>query len=221
MSLAMELKATMRQYIGKAASRRLRHAEQVPAIVYGGGKKPQIIRIEARIIKKALEEESFYSQIITLTIDNNKSEQVILKDLQRHPVKDYALHMDFLRISSSQELTTSIPLHFINEEQCIGVKLGGKIFHNINEIEIRCLPKNLPEYIEVDVSKLDIGSTIHLTDIKIPKGVQLTRLLQDGSHNLSIVTVSTPKQEIEEESTEDKSEKTENSDINKASKDDV
>ncbi len=214
MSEAIELIAKVRKDIGKGASRRLRRTEQVPAIIYGAKKAPESIEIEARIVKRALEKETFYSQVIGLIVDDKKPQQVILKDIQRHPAKGHALHLDFFRISASQELTTNIPFRFINEESCLGVKAGGKISHNMNEVEIKCLPKNLPEHIEVDVASLEIGSTIHLTDIKVPETIQITQLLLGESHDLSVVTVTAPKQEVEEKAVDEEESETKNTEEN-------
>lgn len=201
MSEAIELSAKMRNDTGKGASRRLRRAEMVPAVVYGGDEKPISIVIEARIIRRLLEEETFYSQVISLEIDGKK-QNVILKDLQRHPAKEFALHLDFLRISASHEVTTTIPLHFINEDICVGVKAGGKIAHSTTETKVRCLPAKLPEFIEVDVADLQVGSTIHLTDLNLPEGVQLVQLLQGESHDTGIVSVNMPKKVVESETVE-------------------
>lgn len=192
MSEAITLNASVRQDIGKGASRRLRHAEKVPAVIYGGEETPVSIVLEARVVKRALETETFYSQVISLDVDSKKHD-VILKDLQRHPAKGNAMHLDFLRINAAQEITTNIPLHFINEESSEGVKAGGKLSHNATEVEVRCLPAALPEFIEVDVAALEVGHTIHLTDLAIPKNVQLVQLLHGDSHDLAVVTVNAPK----------------------------
>ena len=202
MSEAITLVASVRKDIGKGASRRLRHAEKVPAVIYGGDEAPVSIVMEARVVKRALEEEAFYSQIISLDVDSKKHE-VILKDLQRHPAKGNAMHLDFLRIDATSEITTNIPLHFINEEACIGVKAGGKLSHNVTEIEVRCLPAALPEFIEVDVETLELGNTIHLSDLTTPKDVQFTQLTHGDSHNLAVVSVNAPKLAAEPEETTD------------------
>ena len=139
--------------MGKGASRRLRRLDkEVPAIIYGGKSAPQSISLSQNEFDKALANEAFYSHIITLDVDG-KSEDVILKDLQRHPAKPVILHADFLRVSKTQKLQTKVPLHFINEDNCVGVKLGGGLLsHNMTELDISCLPANLPEYLEVDVA---------------------------------------------------------------------
>jgi len=201
MSEALKLNATVRTDIGKGASRRLRHAEQVPAIVYGGKDAPLSIVVEARIVKRALEAETFYSQVITLQVGKKKHD-VILKDLQRHPAKGHAMHLDFLRINAKQEITTQIPIHFVNEDTCVGVKAGGKISHNTTEIEVRCLPADLPEFIEVDVAELEVGNTIHLSDLSVPTNVQFVQLMHGESHDIAIATVNAPKKGTDDEETE-------------------
>ena len=198
MSETTTLEVNTRHDVGKGASRRLRKAEQIPAVIYGGDEPPLSITVEARIVRRALEIESFYSQVIKLNI-TGQLHDVILKDVQRHPAKGHALHLDFLRVKASQLITTNIPLHFINKETCIGVKAGGKISYNITEINVRCLPKDIPEFINIDVAQLDIGSTLHLSDLAVPKDIQLVQLLQGESHNLAIVTVSSSTTHKEEE----------------------
>ena len=201
MSEALNLSAHVRRDIGKGASRRLRHSGQIPAIIYGGKKEATSILIEERLVKKAMESETFYSQVITLEIDKDKH-SVILKDLQRHPAKGNALHLDFQRISASEELTTRVPLHFVNEDTCVGVKAGGSLSHTVNEVDIRCLPKDLPEFIEVDVKALAIGDTIHLTDLQVPANISLVQLLQGGAHDLAVVAVKAPRSKESEETQE-------------------
>ena len=179
MSEAIVLNAVARKDVGKGASRRLRHAEKVPAIIYGGEAAPVQITLEARTVRKALESEAFYSQIITLEVDG-ASQQVILKDLQRHPAKEHAMHMDFLRVDATQVITTHVPLHFINEDACVGVKTGGGIIaHTRVEVEIKCLPADLPEFIEVDMAEVELGGHVHLSDLTIPAGVELVVHGQD------------------------------------------
>jgi large subunit ribosomal protein L25 len=142
---------------------------------------------------KSLENEAFYSHIIGLEIDG-KSEDVILKDLQRHPAKNVIIHMDFLRVSKNTKLQTKVPLHFINEDICVGVKLGGGIVgHSMTELDIMCLPKDLPEYLEVDMTDVDLGQTLHISDIKLPKGVESVALSHGADHDLPIAAVNKPK----------------------------
>ncbi len=199
------LDAQTREDAGKGASRRLRRQALVPAIVYGGKKEPQNISILSKELIKHLENEAFYSHIISLNV-GGKSEDVILKDLQRHPAKPVILHADFLRVSKNQKLTTKAPLHFINEEKSAGVKTqGGIVNHIITELEISCLPANLPEYIEVDLAEVELGQTIHISDLTMPEGVESIALAH--GNDLSIAAIIKPKGISEaEESTDDSEE---------------
>jgi large subunit ribosomal protein L25 len=194
MSVDFTLHAKGREVSGKGASRRLRRLTgEVPAIVYGGKKDAQSITLIHKDVIKALENEAFYSHIISLDVDG-KSEDVIVKDVQRHPAKTAILHLDFLRISKTTALTIRVPLHFINEDSCIGVKKeGGIISHTMSELEVQCLPKDLPEYIEVDVSELALGSTLHISDITLPKGVESVALSHGSDHDLPVAAVNKAK----------------------------
>lgn len=201
MSEDFVLHATSRSDLGKGASRRLRRlADQVPAIVYGGGnRKPVSISLSHKDLSKQLENEAFYSHIINLVIDD-KPEDVILKDLQRHPAKDKVVHADFFRVSKTKKLQTSVPLHFINEDICKGVKLqGGNIVHNMAQLEVTCLPADLPSSIEIDMADLEIGQLIHISDVKLPKGVEAVALLQGVDHDQPVATVNKPRGGSEED----------------------
>jgi len=201
MSDIFELEAKVRHDIGKGASRRLRRkADLIPAIIYGTNKEPSLISLAHNKVIHALENKAFYSHILTLKTDGH-TEQVILKDLQRHPYKKQILHMDFLRIKADEELIMNIPLHFINEDMCVGVKTdGGIISHLLNEVSIACLPTNLPEFIEVDMTECELNDTIHLSNLKLPKGVKLTaKLKEDEEADLPVARVIMPRvaEEIE------------------------
>lgn len=178
MSETITLNAVARKDIGKGASRRLRRLDLVPGIIYGGDKEPVQVTLEGKAVRKALENEAFYSQVLNLDVDGATTE-VILKDMQRHPAKEFAMHMDFLRIDANSAVTTHVPLHFINEDSCAGVKAGGAIVHARVELEIKALPHNLPEHITVDMSKVKIGQHVHLADLKIPGGVEVVSHGQD------------------------------------------
>ena len=205
MSTDFTLQAKGREDTGKGASRRLRRlAGDIPAIVYGGKKAPAQISLAHKDVMKALENEAFYSQIISLDVDG-KSEDVIIKDIQRHPAKAIVMHMDFFRISKTTKLQTRAPLHFINEEECVGVKLGGGLIaHSMTDLEISCLPKDLPEYIEVDMAAVELGDTVHISDIKLPKGVESVALSHGEDHDLPVAAVNKPKavEEISDEAPE-------------------
>ncbi len=170
------LNAAARQNIGKGASRRLRREQdQVPAIVYGAGQTPTPITLDHNTLLKTLENHAFYSSILTLAIDG-KEESVVLKDLQRHAYKPKVLHMDFQRIRENEKIHMTVPLHFINEAAAPGVKAGGMISHLLTEVEIRCFPRNLPEFINVDMSAIELDQTLHLSDLKISEGIELVGL---------------------------------------------
>lgn len=194
-----EISARARVDQGKGASRRLRRTGQVPAILYGAGKNPVSIQVDHNTLSHQLASEAFYSHILTLSVDGN-SERVVLKDVQRHPIKPLIMHVDFQRIREDEEITMRVPVHTINEDKCIGVKTGGGLVINqMNEVEVLCLPKDLPEYIEVDVADLDIGDSIHLGDLMLPQGVRSALLAHGADASLTVVSVQMPKVTIEEE----------------------
>ncbi|MEC8126177.1 MAG: 50S ribosomal protein L25/general stress protein Ctc [Pseudomonadota bacterium] len=186
------LSAQSREEAGKGSSRRLRRLEGlVPAIVYGGKNKPKSIQLAHKDLKRALEEESFYSSVITLEIDG-KEEPVILKALQRHPAKTVVLHADFQRASAGTVLKVNVPVHFLNETICTGVKMqGGVIHHDAVEIEVSCSPKDLPEFIEVDLAEVELDQVVHLSDLKAPKGVTFIALAH-GS-DLAVASINKAK----------------------------
>ncbi|WP_236218013.1 50S ribosomal protein L25/general stress protein Ctc [Pseudomonas rhodesiae] len=167
------LNAQARTDLGKGASRRLRHAANIPAVVYGGSKPAESVTILAKEIAKLFENEAAYSHVIELNVDGTK-QNVIVKAMQRHPSKQFIMHADFVRVVAGQKLTAIVPVHFVGEEA--PVKKGGEISHVLNEIEVTCLPKDLPEFIEVDLSALEVGAIVHLSDIKAPKGVEFIAL---------------------------------------------
>ncbi len=206
MSTDFALAAETRTDLGKGASRRLRRLEnKALGIVYGGKKKPTPITVAINEIVKLAESEAFFTSLIDLSIDG-KAEQVVVKDMQRHPAKDTIMHIDFLRVSAKTKITMHVPLHFINEDSCVGVKMnGGTITHAMNDIEVSCLPKDLPEYIEVDMAELDIGDNVHISDLKLPEGVESVALTHGEDHDLLISAVSAPRgggQDDEEEAGE-------------------
>ncbi|MFC3606891.1 50S ribosomal protein L25/general stress protein Ctc [Stutzerimonas tarimensis] len=171
------LNAEVRSDLGKGASRRLRrNAAMIPAVIYGGDKTPQSVSLVAKDVAKLLENEAAFSHVIDLKVEG-ANESVLIKALQRHPAKGYVMHVDFLRAVADHKLTAVVPLHYLNQDSCIGVKQqGGEILHNLNEVEVSCLPKDLPEFIEVDMANVELGQTLHLTDLKLPEGVQLAAL---------------------------------------------
>ena len=191
--------AEPREDMGKGASRRLRRSGKIPAILYGAGKEPENISLDHNKMYHDLEDEGFYSHILTINLAGKK-QKVIVRDLQRHPAKPVVLHMDFQRVSDDQEVHMHVPLHFIGEDKCPGVKLeGGQISHHMIEVEITCLPKDIPEYIEVDVSELKKGDSIHLSELKVPEGVVLSALTHGEGHDQQVVDVHATKVNLEVE----------------------
>jgi large subunit ribosomal protein L25 len=192
------LEASPRSDVGKGASRRLRRvAGEIPAIIYGAGKEPTAITIPHKDIMKALENEAFFSHIITVKVDG-KDESVVIKDLQRHPAKPRIMHADFLRVSADQAINVRVPLHFVNEDKCPGVKEeGGIINHLMNDLEITCLPGDLPEFINVFMAQLTVGDAIHISDLALPEGVTSVDLSHGDEHDQTVAACVMPKVEVE------------------------
>ena len=188
------LNASVRNDLGKGASRRLRRANlQVPAIVYGGEKAPQPISVEKSAFYKAAESESFFSSVINLVIDG-KSEQVVVRDMQRHPFKPLITHADFLRVDATHEITINVPLHVVGKEKSKAIKDNGGELHVLaNEVQISCLPKDLPDFLEVNIADVELGSTLHLTDLVLPAGVTLVELTHGEDHNQAILSITKAK----------------------------
>ncbi|MDR5891541.1 MULTISPECIES: 50S ribosomal protein L25/general stress protein Ctc [Halomonas] len=188
------LNASVRNDLGKGASRRLRRANlQVPAIIYGGEKAPQPISVEKSAFYKAIEQESFFSSVINLVIDG-QSEQVVVRDLQRHPFKPLVTHADFLRVDATHEITINVPLHVVGEEKSKAIKDNGGELHVLaNEVQISCLPKDLPDFLEVDITDVELGTTLHLTDLTLPAGVSLVELTHGEDHNQAILSITKAK----------------------------
>lgn len=193
-----EIEAEERDVKGKGASRRLRRAGKVPGILYGARSEPVSIQVSQADILLRTELEAFYSHILTLKLDGTPK-KVVLKDLQRHTYKADILHLDFQRIDESEQLTMRVPLHFVNEDKCAGVKTGGgMVAHLMTELEISCLPKDLPEYIEVDIIDLELGDAIPLSDVTVPEGVRIASLLHGGNDSLPVVAVQIPRTAMED-----------------------
>ncbi len=189
-----ELIARVRARSGTNLVRRLRREGDVPAVLYGGGKDNISIAINHDVLFHSLEKEEFHSAIIIINTDGRK-EQAILRDVQRRPHKTSILHADFQRVDENRTLTMTMPIHFLGEEDCPGVRAGGVLSHLINDVEISCLPRNLPEHIELDVSSLELNESLHLSDIPLPDGVNLTSLMHEETHDhdLAVVSVSPPR----------------------------
>ena len=196
MTVEFALNAEVRSDLGKGASRRLRrNVAMVPAVIYGGEKAPQSISLLAKDFAKLLENEAAFSHVLTLDVAGTK-ESVVIKALQRHPAKGFVLHADFQRVVAGQKLTAHVPLHFLNEATSVGVKQqGGEVSHTIVEVEVSCLPKDLPEFIEVDMAAVEVGQTLHLSDLKLPKGVELVALAHGNDLAVSNIHASRVKAE--------------------------
>lgn len=198
MSTSFELAASIRENLGKGATRRLRKLDMVPAVIYGAGAEPVSITLAHNQLMHSTENEAFFSHILSLDV-NGKKENVIIKALQRHPSKPILMHADFLRVSMSEKLKVNVPLHFTGEDVAPGAKEGGVVTHNMVDIEIECLPKNLPEFLVVDISELELGSSLHLTDIKLPKGLEIVALAQEGDHDAQVVAIQANRAVVEED----------------------
>ncbi len=199
LTMAIEINAVMRTDLGKGASRRLRHQEKIPAIIYGSG-DPSSLTIDLREIRPHIDNEAFYASIVDVNIEGNAAtEKVIVRDVQRHPYKVDIMHIDFQRIDANKVMHMHVQLHFTGEENAPGVKEGGLVNHVVNEVEVTCLPKDIPEFIGVDISALNMGESIHLTEMKMPEGVELTALSHgDENHDTAIVSIHAPKVVAEE-----------------------
>tara|TARA_B110000503_G_scaffold22078_1_gene33838 strand:- start:1944 stop:2615 length:672 start_codon:yes stop_codon:yes gene_type:complete len=194
MSDQFELHAEARIDLGKGASRRLRRlADLIPAIIYGGAKDPQPLSLIRKDVEKALENEALYSHVLTVNIGKAK-EKAIIKDMQRHPAKNNITHIDFLRVDDKVALKLHVPIHFLNETACYGVKTqGGMIQHQATDIEVLCLPADIPTFIAVDMMDVEAGKIIHLSDITLPTGVTSVALALGEDHDLAVASVIAPK----------------------------
>jgi len=188
MSTNFELAASIRKDLGKGATRRLRKKDKVPAIIYGAGSEPVSITLDHNQLMHSTENEAFFSHILTVDVDG-KEEKVIIKALQRHPSREILMHADFLRVNMSDKLKVHVPIHFIGEDVAPGVKEGGVVTHDLVDVEIQCLPADLPEFIEVDISALDVGGSLHLSDLVIPESLTIVALVQGADHDLQVVSV--------------------------------
>jgi len=189
MSDKFDLIADIREDSGKGASRRLRHQGKVPAIIYGAGRPPRALTFDQNKVLQQLENESFYSSVLNIKV-GEKSQAAIVKDIQRHPARHQVMHMDFQRIVAGEKIKMNVPIHFIGEEIAIGVKEGGgKVSHLRTDVEVVCLPKDLPEFFEVDVSGLELDAMLNLSDIKLPEGVEIPELAQGPQNDHAIVSI--------------------------------
>ena len=183
-----EIEAESRSDEGKGASRRLRREGMVPAVIYGAGKEPRSIKLKHSEVLKRLGHEAFYSHILTVRIDGEPT-KAVLRDMQRHPARPIVMHMDFLRVDESRPIRVHVPLHFVGADKAPGVKAGGLLTHEVVEVELEVLPAQLPEFIEVDVSGLEIGDSVHLSDLKLPESGSLVELARGDSHDIAVAAV--------------------------------
>lgn len=191
------IKATGRNVEGKGASRRLRRAASIPAIVYGGNAEPQAIQLDHEKIWLAQQNEWFYSSILSLDIDG-QVQSVLLRDMQRHPFKQIIMHLDFQRVDANQALRAKVPLHFLNEDKSPAGKAADVVVtHELNEVEVSCLPKDLPEFLEVDLGDLKVGDIVHLSQVKLPAGVEIPELKLGKEHDVAVVVAKPGRVEAE------------------------
>jgi len=192
-----EIDAQAREGSGRANSRKLRRDGRVPAIVYGGGKDPSPITLDQNSLFHQMELEAFYTSILSLKL-GKQAQPVVVKEVQRHPARSTVVHVDFQRVVADEEITMTVPIHFVGEAVAVGVKeQGGVIEHALTDVEISCLPANLPEYLELDVSALQLNEILHLSDIKYPEGVTSTQLAHE--HDSPVVAIHPPRREEVEE----------------------
>ncbi|HEY9133561.1 MAG TPA: 50S ribosomal protein L25/general stress protein Ctc [Dyella sp.] len=197
MATIHEIQAQGRKDEGKGASRRLRRASFVPAVVYGAGQPAESIQIEHNTILLAAKHEWFFSSVLDLNIDG-KVQKVLVRDWQKHPFKQQMLHMDFLRINENEAIRVNVPLHFLNQEKSPAGKTAGVVIsHNLNEVEVSCLPKYLPEFIELDLSGLKEGDIIHLSQVKLPANVEIPALALGADHDIAVVTAYSVQEEVD------------------------
>lgn len=194
--MKIEVSALARKAQGTGSSRRMRRVGKVPGVVYGAGKDSQLIELDQAVLYRHLRTESFHASILDMTLDGTR-ERVLLRDVQMHPWKKEILHIDFQRVAADRKIHMRVPLHFIHADLCPGAKEGGVISHVMNDVDIQCLPDDLPEFIEVDLSNLALGETIHIAELPLPQGVEFVPRLK--ADNPVVVTVQVPREIVVEE----------------------
>ena len=199
MATEHKLSANGRKDEGKGASRRLRHAGKIPAIVYGGELKPVSIQLDHEPVWLASQNEWFYSSILDLSL-NGDIQKVLLRDMQRHPYKQLIMHLDFQRVNDNETLRTAVPLHFLNEDSSPAGKSSEVVVtHELNEVVVECLPKDLPEHLEIDLANLAVGDIVHLSDIKLPAGVEIPELKLGKEHDVAVVIAKHGREDVVED----------------------
>jgi len=188
MSSVFEFEAVSRANKGTAAAKAVRRNGEIPAVIYGGTSEPEHIVLNGNEVEKSLKNEAVYAHVLELSVDG-KAQNVVLKGLQRHPVKEGVIHMDFLRVNMNEKIKVHVPLHFINQDISVGVKAGGVITHSMVEVEVACLPAALPEYIEVDMATVDVGGSVHLAELVVAEGIEIVALTHGEDHNLPVAQV--------------------------------
>ena len=193
MSEQIQISASPREQTGTGASRRMRRgADRIPGIIYGGDAGPQPLTLSVHELARVMQNEAFHSQVLNVVV-NGAAEQAVVRELQRDPASDKVLHIDFLRVRADRAIQVPVPLRFLNEHDCVGVRSGGNISHNLIEVEVSCLPADLPEYIEVDVADLDMGDTLHLSDLETPDAVTIVALTYGEERDITVVSVQAPR----------------------------
>ena len=189
------IEAQSREDAGRGASRRLRRQGRIPSVIYGGGEEPKSITLDHNALINQSEHESFYSSILKIKIDGGAPQDVLLKDVQRHPFKPKLVHFDFQRVRSDVAIKVHVPLHFVGTEEAPGVKAGGMVNHMMSDLVVSCLPKDLPKYLTVDMSHLGMEESLHLSDIKLPEGVEIASLMGEEKNDVPVVVIHALKAE--------------------------
>lgn len=188
MSGVFEFMAESRSTVGTSAAKVVRRQGRVPAVIYGGDKAPEMLSLDHNEVLKHLAHEAVYSHVLDVKVSGS-TEKAVLKHIQRHPAKPQILHIDFLRVDDAHKLRVHVPLHFKNEDTCVGVKKGGVVTHSMVDVVVSCMPSILPEFIEVDLASIDIGGIVHLSDLVLPPGVEIPELSQGQEHDHPVVQV--------------------------------
>ena len=198
MANVFEFVAEARSATGSSAAKVVRRQGKVPAVIYGGDLAPQMVTLDHNELLKQLAHEAVYSHVLDVQVDG-RTEKAVLKHIQRHPAKPQVLHVDFLRVSAGHKVKLHVPLHFINEDTSVGVKKGGIVTHAMTDVEVLCDPSKLPEFIAVDMAKVDVGAAVHLSDLVLPEGVEIPELHLGAGHDQSVVQIVMPRSAADSE----------------------